>query len=61
MKSNIYKKITTENKFARRYYCNHARLNSIRRDKKENSKAFRRYNKKLCQKIEENLFSFANL
>ena len=33
MKSNIHKKLTKEDKFARKYYCQHARLNSIRIDK----------------------------
>lgn len=42
MKSNIHKKITFEDKFARKYFCKHARLNSIRQDKKEQHKKFRR-------------------
>ena len=31
---NEKKKLTSEDKFARRFYCQHARLNSIRQDKK---------------------------
>ena len=42
MKGNIHKKETYEDKFARHYYCKHARLNSIRWDKKEQHKKFRR-------------------
>lgn len=42
MKGNIHKKETYEDKFARHYYCEHARLNSVRRDKKEQHKKFRR-------------------
>ena len=42
MKGNIHKKATLEDKFARKYYCEHARLNSIRRDKKEQHKKFRK-------------------
>ena len=30
MKNNYHKKITREDKFARKYYCQRARLNSIR-------------------------------
>lgn len=43
MKNNIHKKIYSEDKFARRYYCNHARLNQIRFDKECESKAWRNY------------------
>lgn len=48
-KSNIYKKLTHEDKFARHYYCKHARLNSIRSDKKRNKKWMRRYNRRMVQ------------
>jgi hypothetical protein len=34
MKSNTHKKRTFEDKFARHFYCNHARLNYLRSDKK---------------------------
>ena len=46
MRRNAYKKETFEDKFARHYYCEHARLNSIRSDKKEQHKKFRRDFKK---------------
>lgn len=42
MKNNYYKKVTREDKFARKYYCQRARLNSIRTDKKFNKRKFRR-------------------
>lgn len=42
MNRNRYKKETYEDKFARHYYCEHARLSSIRWDKKEQHKKFRR-------------------
>ena len=32
MKNNYHKKVTREDKFARKYYCQRARLNSIRTD-----------------------------
>ena len=50
MARNQYKKETFEDKFARNYYCTHARLNSIRRDKKEQHKSFRRNFKKTLDK-----------
>lgn len=46
---NEYKKLTKEDKFARKYYCQHARLNSLRNDKRENKRKMRRYNKKLIR------------
>ena len=47
VKGNIHKKITNEDKFARKYYCEHARLNSVRFDKKFNKRKLRRYLKDL--------------
>lgn len=41
---NEKKKLTWEDKFGRKYYCQHARLNSIREDKRRNKK------KKMCEK-----------
>lgn len=35
MKGNIHKKIFSEDKFGRKYYCRHARLNQTRSDKKQ--------------------------
>jgi hypothetical protein len=51
MRRNAHKKETFEDKFARRYYCEHARLNSIRSDKKEQHKKFRRDFKKSLDKL----------
>lgn len=47
---NEKKKATHEDKFARRYYCQHARLNQLRQDKKANNRKMRKINKKLCEK-----------
>ena len=46
MKSNIHKKQTYEDKFARKYFCKNARLTSIRQDKKLGKKKLRRITKK---------------
>lgn len=46
MKGNIHKKKTREDKFGRRYYCDHARLNLVRTEKKYNKRKFRRLLKK---------------
>ena len=35
MKGNSYRKDYNENKFARAFYCQHARLNQLRSDKKQ--------------------------
>ncbi len=48
-KSNAHKKDFNEDKFARAYYCQHARLNQVRADKKASKKKTRRKNKKLCE------------
>jgi hypothetical protein len=47
---NEKKKLTWEDKFGRKYYCQHARLNSIREDKRRNKKKMRKINKKMCEK-----------
>lgn len=49
MKNNIHKKMTFIDRFAKKYYCQHARLNSLRNDKKVAKKQYRRYNKNLCK------------
>lgn len=43
MKNNIHKKITGEDKFARKYYSQHARLSLIRQEKKQQKKKLRYY------------------
>lgn len=49
MKNNIHKKMTFINNFARKNYCQHARLNELRMDKKIYTKQTRKYNKNLCK------------
>jgi hypothetical protein len=51
---NDKKKLTHEDKFARHFYCQRARLNSIRRDKKANTKKMRKINKEICKKSVDN-------
>ena len=51
---NEKKKLTREDKFARKYYCQHARLNSICDDKKQCTRKMRRINKKMINKDEIN-------
>lgn len=46
MKGNLHKKQTYEDKFARRFYCKHARLGTLRRDKKLQRKKLRTLMKK---------------
>ena len=48
-KSNEHKKDFREDKFARAYYCQHARLNQLREDKKQSRRKTRRKNKKHLQ------------
>ena len=42
-------KLTYEDKFARNFYCPHARLNSVRNDKKQATRKMRKINKKMCK------------
>ena len=42
-------KLTYEDKFARNFYCQHARLNSVRNDKKWATRKMRKINKKKCK------------
>ena len=51
---NEKKKLTFEDKFARRFCCQHARLDSIRQDKKNCTHKMRRINKKICQESLDN-------
>ena len=53
MKSNAHKKRTFEDKFARHFYCNHARLNYLRSDKKQCRHKERHYGKSLCNESED--------
>lgn len=49
MARNEHKKLTEEDKFARKYFCKHARLGTIRSERKRNKKKMRKYNKKLVK------------
>lgn len=51
MKGNAYRKDYNEDKFARAFYCQHARLNQLRQDKKASRKKTRQKNKKLCKNL----------
>ena len=42
-------KLTFEDKFARNFYCQHARLNIVRNDKKQATRKMRKINKKMCK------------
>lgn len=55
MKSNAHKKRTFEDKFARHFYCDHARLNSLRSDKKQCRRKERHYGKSLCNESEDTM------
>ena len=50
-KSNEHKKDFCEDKFARAHYCQHARLNQLREDKKQSRRKTRRKNKKLSKNL----------
>lgn len=50
-KSNNHKKDYQEDKFSRAYYCQHARLNQLREDKKQSERKTRRKNKKFLQNL----------
>lgn len=45
MKGNIHKKTHREDKFARRYFCKHARMGWLREDKRQEPKAWRKFMK----------------
>ena len=47
MKNNIHKKHGLEDKFARIWYCAHARLNQLRAEKKHNKRSYRQLFKKI--------------
>ena len=49
MKSNSYRKLYSIDRFARRWYCDHARLNQLRADKKQAKKASRLQRKREAQ------------
>ena len=51
---NEKKKLTFEDKFARHFYCQHARLNYIRQDKHDCTRKMRQINKEICRKALDN-------
>ena len=51
MKNNNYRKEFQIDKFARKYYCKHARLNQLRSDKKQAKKKSRQNAKKAIDKM----------
>ena len=55
MKSNEHKKRTFEDKFARHFYCKHARLNYLRSDKKQCCRKGRHYGKSLRKESEDTM------
>jgi hypothetical protein len=50
MKGNTHKKDYPEDKFARNFYCDHARLNQLRADKKAGKRKTRRKLNKIAKK-----------
>jgi hypothetical protein len=51
-KGNAHHKLFQMDEFARRWYCQHARINQLRSDKRRAKKAARTYRKRLCRKDE---------
>lgn len=49
--SNLYQKVNYEDHFARRYYCQHARLNYSQFIKKYNNKRIRQKSKNLSMAL----------
>ena len=49
MANNIHKKMTYEDKFARNFYCEGARLRELRANKKAQRKTMREYGKKIIR------------
>ena len=55
MANNSHKKEYKEDKFARRFYCDHARLNQLREDKKRSRRKHRKNNKKIIKNFEKGI------
>lgn len=49
MKGNYYRKISNIDRFARKFYCTHARLGTLRSEKRQARKAVRQDAKKSCR------------
>lgn len=50
-KGNDYRKIFSIDRFARRWYCQHARLNQLRSDKREAKRKLRRQTKEMLRDV----------
>jgi hypothetical protein len=55
MANNIHKKEYNENKFGRKYYCQHARLNQLREDKKRSRRRVRMNAKKILRNFQKGI------
>ena len=51
---NEKKKLTFEDKFARHFYCQRARLGTIRQNKHDCTREMRQINKEICRKALDN-------
>ena len=51
MANNIHKKLTDEDKFARRWYCQRAGLNQIRVDKRRQRRQYRQFLRKTIEVV----------
>ena len=55
MANNIHKKEYSEDKFGRKYYCQHARLNQLREDKKRSRRRVRMNAKKFLRNFQKGI------
>ena len=55
MANNIHKKEYGEDKFGRKYYCQHARLNQLREDKKRSRRRVRMNAKKFLRNFQKGI------
>ena len=55
MANNNHKKEYKENKFARHFYCQHARLNQLREDKRRARRKTRKNSKKIIKNFEKGI------
>lgn len=53
MANNLHKKMYSEDKFARKHYCDNSRLRQVRSDKKQSEKAIRQTLKKTTAEAEQ--------
>ena len=55
MANNRHKKDYNEDKFARKFYCPHARLTQLREDKRRSERATRRKTKKFLRNFQKGI------